>query len=824
MDDFGTRDANTFRRENFQPGLIGTVAFRIFSWRLPLLILGILITLGLGASATRLGLKSEFNKMIPLDHEYTRTFTQYQKELGGGNRVLIAVHQRQGDIFSAAYLSKLRAVQEAVFYLPGVERATVTSLFSPNVVHYEVVENGFEGGPVIAPDYDGSPAAVARVKDNVVKSTWIGRIVSNDFTSTMIVAELMENDPETGERLNVHRFGNKLEEVRAKLEDDEASIHIIGFAKSTSDIVNGTGSIIVFFALTFALTAALLYWYSSSVMLTAWALIAALIPVVWLLGLMPLVGLTLDPLSILLPFLVFAIGVSHAVQMTSAWKQEVMLGADGQSASTHCFIKLFIPGSVALLANALGFVAIAFVPVQIVKDLVLTATIGVSVMIATNKLLLPILLSYMKAGRGWGDAHGGHETGADRMWRAISVVVERPVAVPVVVVGVGMLLAAVWVARDLKVGDLGRGIPELRAEARYNQDAEFITRNFLLGVDVLGVIVEPKNMREPCLEYALVDHLDRFESAMRQVEGVESVRGLGGAVRLQNVINNEEYIKWNGIPETRAQLGQYMTDANAKDKDLAIFGCHTAQVLLYLKDHQATTLRYVVAAIKDYRERFADERVVFRLATGSAGIMAATNEVVQASDLWVNLALFGSVSLLCLLTFRSLRVTICIVLPLALVTVMCNAIMAWLHIGLKVNTLPVVCLGVGVGIDYGIYLFERLMHACDGKGLTLREGFREALAQRGTASLFTAVTMAIGVGAWVFSDLKFQADMGALLAFMFVVNLFAAIVLSPALAGLLLNGRRGPAPKQTAPAGGEGFPAAPSLQAGPMAGAPAPER
>jgi predicted RND superfamily exporter protein len=777
-----------FTRAQFEAGLTGSAAFWIFRHRAPILLLGIVVTVLLAWSATRLGLKSAFDKMIPLSHEYTHTFKDYEKELGGGNRVLIAVHNRQGDIFSARYLEKLRAVQEEVFYLPGVERSSVLSLFSPNVVHYEVVEAGFDGGPVVAPDYDGSATAVARIKQNVTRSNWVGRIVSNDFQSTLIVANLMETDPATGAGLDIIAFGNRMEQLRQKLEGDGISIHMIGFAKSASDIVRGTGSIIGFFGLTFAVTAALLVWYSGSLLLSATALFAAVIPVVWQLGLMPVLGLTLDPLSILLPFLIFAIGVSHAVQMTSAWKQEVLAGHGGRVASAHCFIQLFVPGSVALLANALGFLVIAFVPIQIVKDLVLTATVGVSVMIATNKVLLPILLSYLKVGQGWGRQHGGHEAGRGAVWRGLSQVVRRPVAVPVVAAGLLVLVGACWIARDLKVGDLGRGIPELRADARYNRDAEFITGHFSLGVDVLGVIVEPKNLREPCLEYGFVDHLDRFESAMRQVSGVAFVRSLGGSLRGMNVVNNEENIRWNGLPDTRAQIGQYMTDSISRDKDLAVFGCRTAQVLIYLQDHQAQTLSHVVAAVKDYRSRFADDTVAFRLATGSAGIMAATNEVVHASDRWVSLALFGSVSLLCFLTFRSLRVTACIVLPLALVTVMCNAVMALLDIGLKVNTLPVVALGVGVGVDYGIYLFESMKHAC-AQGRSLQEGFREALAQRGTASLFTAVAMAIGVGVWSFSELKYQADMGLLLAFMFLVNLLAAVVLSPALAGLLLKER-----------------------------------
>ena len=136
------------------------------------------------------------------------------------------------------------------------------------------------------------------------------------------------------------------------------------------------------------------------------------------------------------------------------------------------------------------------------------------------------------------------------------------------------------------------------------------------------------------------------------------------------------------------------------------------------------------------------------------------------------------------MTFRSWRAVLCIVVPLTVVSILCNAVMAWLGIGLKVATLPVITLGVGVGVDYGIYLYERLQHEVRG-GATLPEAFAAAMRQRGTAALFTAVTMFIGVGTWAFSALKFQVDMGVLLAFMFLVNLFGAVFLLPALAAWL---------------------------------------
>jgi predicted RND superfamily exporter protein len=143
---------------------------------------------------------------------------------------------------------------------------------------------------------------------------------------------------------------------------------------------------------------------------------------------------------------------------------------------------------------------------------------------------------------------------------------------------------------------------------------------------------------------------------------------------------------------------------------------------------------------------------------------------------------------LCLLAFRSWRITLCIILPLALVTVLCNAVMTLLDIGVKVNTLPVVALGVGVGVDYGIYLFERIRHALD-EGHDLQQSLLTALRERGAASTFTAVTMTLSVLTWMGSSLQFQSDMGILLAFMFLVNLLGAILLAPALAAFLVHKR-----------------------------------
>jgi predicted RND superfamily exporter protein len=760
----------------------------IFHWRRALLVLGLLVTVLLAASATRLQVQAGFAKMLPLTHPYMRTFTEYQRDFGGADKVLVSVQARSGGIFDERGLAKLKAVHDELFFTPGVERSTVLSLYSPNTIFMEVVEDGFRAGPVLPSNFVASPQGFEELRANLLKSQWVGRIVASDFSAALVSVTLLERDPETGARLDVKRVGAALEAIRTRHEDSTHTIHVIGFAKASSDIAAGAAGVALFFGLAFLVTAALLLWYTGSWRLTALSLAAALAPVVWLLGLLPLLGLALDPLSILVPFLIFSIGVSHAVQMANAWKLEVQGGREALAAARSAFARLFVPGASALLANALGFLAIAFVQIEMVQELVYTATLGVSLMIVTNKVLLPILLSYTRLAPAQARA-GAPRPGDSRLWRGLAGLTSPHWAVWVVAVSLMLLAVGGWKAREQVIGDASRGVPELRADSRYNRDVEEISRRFAIGVDVLQVIVRG-DAAAACSRYETLDAIDRFEFFMRQTDGVQSVRGIASFARMAAVGYSEGDVKWAAIPDTREQRNQAVMFSTRGGGDLVNRECSAMNVSIFTRDHQAATLAHIVAEVQRFKSAFDTPGAQFLLASGNAGVMAATNEAVAAADHWVNWALFGTVTLLCLATFRSWAYTLCVVLPLGLVTVLCYALMAALGIGMKVNTLPVVALGVGVGVDYGIYLFEVIRHEVQDRGATLRAAFLEALRQRGSASLFTAATMTAGVATWLLSDLRFQADMGILLAFMFLVNAFGALVVAPAVAAFLLP--RGP--------------------------------
>jgi len=769
---------------------IGQVLFR---WRRAFLALFVLITLALAWSATHLRVDAGFQKMIPLKHEYMQTFTEYQNTFGGANRVLLALRTEDADIYTPRFFNTLRAVTDEVFFLPGVERSSVTSLFTPNVRFIEVVEDGFAGGNVIPATFSGTPEDLEVVRANVLKSGRVGRLVSNDFKGALVSAELLEVDPATGARLDYAAVAGKLEEIRSRYQKDGISVHIIGFAKAVGDISEGARAVLTFFLVAFLITAVLLYFYSASAKLTAVALICAMIPVVWLLGLLPLLGYGIDPMSILVPFLIFSIGVSHAVQMTNAWQLEVIGGADGLTAAHHSFLKLFMPGAMALLANALGFMVILYIEIDMVRELAITASLGVALMIVTNKMLLTILLSWMRLSPAEMQRAAGRKSRGDWLWGRLRHAAEPRTALLILSAAAVLLALGAWQSRDLRTGDLGKGIPELHDDSRYNRDTAAIVDSFSIGVDVLSVIAQSRNVNGACTDFTIMDTLDRFESTMRNVHGVQGVLSLPGMAKTVNAGWNEGNPRWRVLSRDPNILAQSVTPIDTST-GLLDTDCNAMQIMIFTRDHQGTTIAHVVNEVKKFIAANPSENLQLKLASGNVGVMVATNEAVDAAEVTMLLLLFGSIGLLCLIEFRSWRATLCIILPLAIVAVLCNALMALLGIGLKVSTLPVIALGVGVGVDYGIYLYERMQNE-QLKGVGLSAAFLEALRQRGTAIGFTAATMSIGVGTWAFSALKFQADMGILLAFMFIVNMLGAILLLPALAAFLV--------KPPAKAGGE---------------------
>ena len=773
--------------------IINAIESFVFRFRFTLVLVFAVLTVLMGWFASKTYVDASFSKILPQDHPYIDTFKEYESEFGGANRIVIALMAKDGNIFTPEFFATLDRATDAVFFLPGVDRAQVQSLFTPNVRYVEVVDDGFAGGNVIPAGFTPSPANFEIVRANIIKSGKLGILVANDFSGAIISAQLLEIDPTTGDQLDYIEVARALEEkIRAQYEgqaiDVHLGVHIIGFAKVIGDISDGAQNVLFFFAVAFVITGLLVFFYSQSAKLTAFTLSCATIAVVWQLGALNALGFGLDPYSILIPFLIFAIGVSHGVQMMRAYRAEAFGGKSNVDAARAAFRQLLIPGGVALLTDTLGFVTMMIIKIPVIQEIAMAASLGVAVIIITNLFLLPILLSYVQLPDQYREKIASRRQGTDNAWHRVCIVMRPDVSLLIIAGSLALGWWAYGQSQKVRIGDLHAGVPELRQSSRYNEDSRVITDEFSIGVDIISVIAE--GGPNACVDYDVVTLMDQFEDHMSTVPGVQSIISLPSVAKTVNAGWNEGSLKWRILPTHPQALAQAISPIETSTGLLNSDGS-VMPIMLFLTDHRAETLTGVTDAVKAFAAANPSDKVKFRLATGNAGVMAATNEVVAAAQYPIVFWVFGAVITLCLVTFRSIRAAICIVLPLLMVSYLGYALMVYLEIGLKTSTLPVVALGVGIGVDYGIYLFSRLSEGLRN-GEYFEDAMHNAFTQTGSAVVFTGLTLAIGVSTWIFSQLKFQADMGVLLTFMFLVNMLAAIIILPALARWLYHNHTKP--------------------------------
>jgi predicted RND superfamily exporter protein len=761
--------------------MIEKFAIWVFRHRLPLVCAFAALTAVMAWYAAHLRVDASFNKSLPSEHPYIRTFTKYQSEFGGANRVLIALMAREGDIFTPEFFDELKRATDETTFLTGVDRAQVQSLYTPNVRYIEVVEDGFSGGNVMPADFQPTRENFAKVRENIIKSGKLGQLVANDFTGAIVSAQLHEVDPQTGHKLDYMRIASELEAIRRRVERDtggRVTVHIIGFAKVIGDISDGARNVLTLFGISIVVTTLLVWNYAGRWKLAAAPVLCALVAVVWQLGSVTALGYGIDPFSILVPFLVFAIGVSHGVQLINRFRNEVFDGHDGATAARLAFASLIVPGAVALLTDTLGFLTMLVIKIPSIHELAITASLGVGVIIITNFFLLPIVLSYLSLPRNYREWVTQRRASGDVIWGRLAREMKPRPSLVIMLICFTVGGWAFWKSGQVHIGDTHAGVPELRQNSRYNEDTRLITSKFSIGVDILSVIVE--TVPNGCVDHEVVTLMDRFEGHLRAVPGVQSVISLPAVAKLVNGGWNEGSLKWRILPRDQQALAQTVSPIETAT-GLLNADASVMPIMVFLTDHKAETLTAVTNAVKSFAAANPSPKAKFLLASGNAGVMAATNDVVKSTQIPIVLWVFGAVIVLCYITFRSLKTVACIVIPLAIVSCLGYVVMVYMGIGLKTSTLPVVALGVGIGVDYGIYLFARLQTAL-AAGEYFEDAMFLALKDTGTAIVFTGLTLAIGVSTWLFSALKFQADMGLLLTFMFLVNMLGAIILLPAMA------------------------------------------
>lgn len=823
-------------------------------------IIFLILTALLAIQTARLVPDAGYLKTVPLNHPYMDTFRNYYTDFGGANTVLFSLTKDEGDIYTPEFMDKLQKATDDIFFTPGVDRARVMSLFTPNVNYVENIEGGLAGATVIPPDYEPTPEILEKVRSNVAKAQVIGRLVTNDQRGAMIMTELLEIDPTTGEKLDYRSVGSYLEKLRAKYETDGVTVQVIGFAKIVDDMTNASLEVAGFFVLALIITGILLWLYCGSFKLGMIPLLSSIIAVIWEMGLLRTIGFGLDPFAILVPFLILAGSVGHGVQYVNAWVDEMDAGHSNYEASLITFRRLAIAGMAALLTDMAGFATIYLIDIQIIREMSINAVLGGFGIIVANKILVPIWLTHLevKDVHAFVERNRAKDAKLKPIWWKLSAVTQPKVGA-LILIFCGVVAGwSHWAAKGLQIGDAIKGVPELRPDSRFNQDFNAITDNYQIAVDIFKVVAETKP--NGCIDYELMEQVDRFAWQLENNPGVQSSLSLLTFAKLIYQGLSEGRLNALVLPRNQFAMAQ-ATALVPTSTGLLNDDCDALAVYLFTKDHKATTISNIVDEVKAFNTANAEEfykraqgsvtpeyceakyskfqqykaanrdvltastggdpetmrlasqkrdellseyesmekncPVNFALATGNVGVMAATNEVVKQKETEIVYWVYGAIILLLWLSFRDWRALACIVLPLALVSQLGYGIMAELNIGMKVATLPVLALAVGIGVDYGVYIFG-VLYSEMKTGKSLRQAYYETLCSTGKAVIFTGATLAIAVFTWLWSELQFQIDMGLLMLFMFTANMLGAILALPALAAFFYPSHLSQSPSQQA--------------------------
>jgi predicted RND superfamily exporter protein len=775
---------------DFDPQSGSRVERAIFNNRLVIVIICALLTIFLGYQTSKLKLNANYEGTIPLHDPFMVNYLAHAGKLQSqGNALRIAVQANDGTIASVQYLATLGALTNDVLNLPGINRPLTTSLWTPNTRWTGVEANTITSGTVIDDSYEGLAAQVPTVMANIKKTGRIGDLVGTDFQSSMIYAPLMDHNGITGGPIDYGQLAADLDALRTTYARQGVTLHITGFAMVVGDMILGIRKILLFFLLSTLVAGAMLYWFTRSASSTALVVSCTLVAVIWQLGLLPLMGYDLDPYSVLVPFLIFAIGMSHGAQKMNGVMQDIGRGTHRLIAARYTFRRLFVAGFTALVCDAVGFSVLGLIKIQEIRELAVIASCGVAILIFTNLILLPILLSYVGVDKKAAvrslraEAASGNVTSNFVIWNFLACFTRRRWAVPTLAIAIVLGIGGFAIGRHAQIGSVSDGAPELRQNSQYNTDIRYMQNHYRVSSDTLVVLVDSQPYT--CTNYAELSTIDRLGWQLDQMPEVQSTSSLASVMSYLTQLMTDESPKWNQVVDSQALL-----DSLAPQLPLGYdsFDCSFIPVNIALRNLKATSLGTVVSAIQTFMANPENQSPAFKmsLAGGNGGIAAATDRVIQQANTHMLLWIYAAVAVLCFVTFRSWLAVVCAILPLLLTSVLCQALMVVLGIGITVATLPVVALGVGIGVDYALYVLGVMMTHLRA-GVPLEEAYLRSLRFTGRVVMLTGFTLAIGVGTWIFAPIKFQADMGLLLAFMFLWNMFGALVILPALASFLLK-------------------------------------
>ena len=771
-------------------------AEKILSLRIILLVIAGIVTVIAGFYASTISFKTVYEEILPQHNPYIDTHLAYEGQYGGPLTIKLILESKDGSIYQAETIKKIKAITEALDATPYVNHDQVFSIASRKVRRMKIDEFGASSIPLLPGD-EPLPSYKQELRSfsDLVDSTpgVLGTYVSFDRTSAYFQASLIPGE------IDYLKVFNYLNAVSEQYTNDTLTLHMFGQPVLTGWVYTYNSEVIQILSVSFIIMLVMLWYFSKDLRMVLLAGVTSLISAVWGLGFVGVLGWSMDPLILVIPMLVMARTLSHSVQMGMRYLEIVRTTSSTRDACAELLKKQFRPGVLGIVTDAAGIFLIAVADIPMMQKLAIFAGIWSLSVIVTVLIMMPLMISFLghvpKENLVAEDHHYGF---TKKILSGIFYLSDHKVSRVIVwFVFIAITASSFWISKDLKVGEIEPGTSLLWPDSSYNQAVSLHTNKFI-GPDQLLVIVEAMpadNKAGNKADYVDVRDLDiikKMQTFQYLMQNTPDIKGSLSFVDLLPSVKRSlsgNYPKFETLPVDNRESGQLtsLLQANAAPGDFDYLfdkEYKNASVRFFVPDHKAETVNRVVEkAKKVISEIEANDNGPgkIRMAAGSIGIASATNDEVSKAQ-GLNFLLTTLVIIVAIwFGYRSFSAVLILITPLLFTDVVVAAIMVKLGMSINVNTLPILSVGMGIGIDYGIYLLSRSIE--EGKrGVhgSMNEAVHYAILTSGRAIFITAITMVFAVGIWYFmSNLRFQADMGLLLALIMIINCLGALILIP---------------------------------------------
>jgi hypothetical protein len=748
----------------------------------PKIILGLIlvVTLFFATQIPAVKIYSDFADLLPQTHPYIELHNEIKESFGGANVIILGVEVEQGDIFGNETLARIHRITQAVDSLPGVDHNLVSSLTHRNTRKVRLTPDGnVNSDPYYNPERTtlGAKDLEAMRQSVIADPRVYGPLVSPDMKMALIKGQLNE-----GQLDYLKTF-----EMIQKLRNEEAApgyrIHVTGQPMLVGWAYQYLDQVIQIFLFTALIMISLLIFYFRKAYGVLIPLAGVIVSCIWGLGIISLFGYNLDPLGLVIPFLIVARAMSHGIQLVERYYQELNEISDHNRAAQVTFENLFRPGTLGVVSDAVGLLLIAIGSIPLNTKLAHYASLWALSIILTVLLGVPLLLSVLPKPK--------NIVIKENVFRVVgtlcaNIISSKKAAKTALVMAALLLCGGLYASSMVVIGESEPGSPILYRDHDYNVSSKAINESFpgseelylVAETDTKGGIKRPEVLRA----------LGELEKHMLLDPGLGGSKSIQGLVRQVNRLLHNDDPRWSQIPAGESYVGGLMFTymmSNPVPGALNEFvdtDEKVANIVFYYKDHQGETIRRAIHTAKQWISENAGkvEGLNIRLAGGTIGVTAAMNEAAYETNLWVLPLAFLLIFAFVTFFYSSLAAGMMMFMAMLFATTLTYAYMGITHMGININTVPIIAVGIGVGIDYSIYMMDRI-RAEMVRLRSINAAVGRAISTTGLAISFTASTLISGIVMWVvLSDLRFQADAALLLIVMVILNAMAAMLLVPA--------------------------------------------